>query len=1106
MDQHEVGIVKEILLELLTPDNTQRKTAEGKLREVKNNSTDKYAAYMIEAIKDTDMKMEARSMACVLLRGDMCPVDHAEQSMWMKLSGETRQYIKEQVINLFKAEQNKTILNKIAELASEIAVSINDSDRNDIWPELFETSKQLIANGSDMQIEAGLNVYTETFRSMCNEIVENDKDLFEMFKRTLEHTNIQIGLCSLQAVSQLLCVVQPKYAKLFLGLLEPMAKLPMRAMEEDDETTLEDAMIEFNAIADAEPKFFKNHFGDLFQIFNQIITKSDTLSSTIRQQPIEFLTTVAERQPSLLLNNEEYLKGMLDTTFKLMIDIDAEIDDTWGDPKDPAQVAEEVDEDPVVFGKEVIDRLCSSVGEDTMLPLVCQLVETTIQNEDDWRYKNAGLSAFSQIAEYVAEIDQIRSMIPTVIDHCKHAHPKVRHSAIHCLGQFATDLKHQFTENFHETVVPALYECMSDEVNRVKAHACGSMSNFFEQASQDIGMNYCEKVLERLLQLSKSESSYCCGNAVSCISSLSESCQSEFGAYYPTVFNEFLPVLQKEVPKEYRKFKGQLVESICICSVCVGMEIFRPYAETLIKALLVVQKNHLGEEGDPQRKYMLAAWQRLCLLMEKEFAPYLPEIMPELFKMASLKPSLKVGDTGDDILQYLQEVNTASGNKGVTVASDELEEKNIGIHMLCVIIDELEEEYAPYVEETSKLFLSLISFDYNSSIRSSVADTFPTMLKAIKASSDQAHTLQYAQTYIQALFEAMKNEQDTDVMQHQVSGIKRCVDVMGEFLDEAQVNKMCEIFFNAIEKSDQRKHLNVQYTQENEQDDDEVDVQNRQFMDEENEMEDDLQLTISEAFGSLFKTHKHHCKELLSNLFTTLLPQYLDDKAPFVKQKFGLYIVVDLVEHLGLEILGEKYEDCFRVIEKYSSSINPICRQAGVYGLGVSAKSGGEYFSKFASSTVELLKKAIDMECGTQEKIEYLHAKDNAISSLAKVMKYQYSAIDLESTFSFFLSHLPVKHDLTEAKEVNDFLADVLQEKPEWVIGPNGEHTKNFIHLLGDNMRKDCMHDETIQKFGKFLKDLSNNSNISPMLTEAYNELTDLKKKRIDKAIEKVHK
>lgn len=93
------------------------------------------------------------------------------------------------------------------------------------------------------------------------------------------------------------------------------------------------------------------------------------------------------------------------------------------------------------------------------------------------------------------------------------------------------------------------------------------MSNFFEKSSNDIGMHYCEKVLERLLELSKSSSSYVCGNAVTCMSSLAESCQQSFAPYYKVLFETYLPIIKEPVPKEFRKFKGQLIEAMCISSV-----------------------------------------------------------------------------------------------------------------------------------------------------------------------------------------------------------------------------------------------------------------------------------------------------------------------------------------------------------------------------------------------------------------------------------------------------------------------------------------------------------------------------------------------------------
>ena len=116
-------------------------------------------------------------------------------------------------------------------------------------------------------------------------------------------------------------------------------------------------------------------------------------------------------------------------------------------------------------------------------------------------------------------------------------------------------------------MVEALYYAMNDSVMRVKAHAAGALSNFLEKSNHEIGMNYCEKLLEKLLELSKSESSYCAGNAVICISSLAESCQEDFGPYYDVIFKEFLPIIVKPVPKEFLKFKGQMIESICISGV-----------------------------------------------------------------------------------------------------------------------------------------------------------------------------------------------------------------------------------------------------------------------------------------------------------------------------------------------------------------------------------------------------------------------------------------------------------------------------------------------------------------------------------------------------------
>ena len=107
---------------------------------------------------------------------------------------------------------------------------------------------------------------------------------------------------------------------------------------------------------------------------------------------------------------------MLDLIFKLMIDIDPDVDEGWMRPKEGFRAdEEEEEEDSVHFGKTCVDRLVSSVGEEIMLPLLSQLVQNTLANTDDWRFKNAGLMALSQVGEYIDDINKIAPMIPVVV-------------------------------------------------------------------------------------------------------------------------------------------------------------------------------------------------------------------------------------------------------------------------------------------------------------------------------------------------------------------------------------------------------------------------------------------------------------------------------------------------------------------------------------------------------------------------------------------------------------------------------------------------------------------------------------------------------------------
>ena len=195
-----------------------------------------------------------------------------------------------------------------------------------------------------------------------------------IFAKTLNHDDLDIRLAALRAVSNFLETVEKNDTKKFMTLIPNMCQVVTSAVEKDDEVVLKDALIEFNEIAEIEPKFFQSQFQFIFQQMSPIVMKNDLTDGHIRQLPIEFFVTVIERIPSIAKKNEELLKNLIEIIFKLMIDIDEEITEAWMKPKEGFKDKENSDdldcEDNVDFGKGCIDKIISAVGDQTCLPLM----------------------------------------------------------------------------------------------------------------------------------------------------------------------------------------------------------------------------------------------------------------------------------------------------------------------------------------------------------------------------------------------------------------------------------------------------------------------------------------------------------------------------------------------------------------------------------------------------------------------------------------------------------------------------------------------------------------------------------------------------------------
>ena len=164
--------------------------------------------------------------------------------------------------------------------------------------------------------------------------------------------------------------------------------------------------------------------------------------------------------------------------------------------------------------------------------------------------------AFSQIGEYVDEIDKIKPMMPNVFQHVQHANPKIRYASLHCIGQLADDMPGDFQKHFHEQALPIMVTALEDQVPRVQSHACACLTNFAENGTKEMFMPLMQQLSQKLCILVKDGISMTKENAVTTLGTVVEKIGEDFGPYFAETIQFLNTYLGEFHSTEYKQFRG----------------------------------------------------------------------------------------------------------------------------------------------------------------------------------------------------------------------------------------------------------------------------------------------------------------------------------------------------------------------------------------------------------------------------------------------------------------------------------------------------------------------------------------------------------------------
>lgn len=172
-------------------------------------------------------------------------------------------------------------------------------------------------------------------------------------------------------------------------------------------------------------------------------------------------------------------------------------------------------------------------------------------------------------------------------------------------------------------------------------------------------------------------------------------------------------------------------------------------------------------------------------------------------------------------------------------------------------------------------------------------------------------------------------------------------------------------------------------------------------------------MAISELIGALFKTHKEMTLNLVEYIIAQVLPKVfgLSDGM----NKFGLFLIDDMVEFLGYEILKGRWADFLIPLLKYALDKNVVIRQAACYGIGIYAQNTPPaVYQPFLERTLQTLHEAANIPKGSEKSKIYNSCKDNAAAAMGKIIKAHGASFDPKPVLRVWLTHLPLRADKPE--------------------------------------------------------------------------------------------
>ena len=1097
MSSEDINMVKQILKGITNPDKIIRTEAINKLQELRKNLGPlTYCLLQIAELPiNSNEEQLIKTTSLVICRKILDTDDIVE---WRNIDNNLKNQIKLKSLEIFVNENQENQKIKICDVITQIIDKVSDCDED--WEDLKNISLNILnLNPNDennlIQINSLLKLLTDGTGFLFDILKENFNKIIPYLITVFQSKFLKIKVTASNFISELITFSDKDEIKDLKPLLFNILQSILECYSNNKEDYLKNLLqilIEMNSV---EPKLFKRHFQDLFILCKKIIEKKD-FDEKIRELSFEVLVNLIEEEPNILKKRKEDLKILLEIIYKYSLEMNKEIDNSWYNPTgNNYSEIEAIEEENVQFSEGLIERLIEAIGLGDIQPLLNEIINNLI-NQNNWICKYIGLFSFSSLTTYIEDdMSSLEIGFNNIFSLTKNDNPKVKFAAINCINKLCDNYNPDFQKKYINQVLPLLFEIIRNEnILRIQCEIIDTLKRFIQFTTSENLMPYITQLLDILFGLFIKDIPLILRKVViECLleifSTIEEKCEPYAKKSFDIILKYFAELYKT---KSNRILFGGLIECLTTIGPYIKEEFYKVVPDIVKCIIELVQGINFNEE--PIRSDLQNSLERLLPILKSNFQELLPNLVQTVFTLIKLKPKMSINDIPEkdiDFSEILNEDNKNENNKkNFNIVTTDTEDFASSLSLLKTIIESLNKEFLPYVNEIENEILPLIINGTNQKIRSKASKILSCIICIL---NDNNQRKEKGILYIKTLINAIEKEIDYHTCQKMFINLRKVIDNSGMILEKNELNELFNKIMNFFENLE-KKRLNLiskkdkKNIKKRSPDDDSDDENLNELIDEDIESIENIQSEIADTIGILFKTYKPISDNIIKIILENVLPKYINSTSNF-EMKMGLYITDDLIEYLGQDILNNVWNDLYNLITNLCKKDDCEIRQSASYGIGVFAKFTNNNFDNYCEGLLNALKEGMNFKYNEDNDDEYYFglAFDNIIASFGKIMFYHFDSKIVQKYINelvnIWINNLPLKYDNSEGEQQHEWLCDVFLLKRE--IIPEkcyNQMFKNLIIIYNSKYSNSKINQKIIQIFNI----VKNDNNLKNIVQQIY--------------------